>query len=182
MSNPTEIKLAKWPFLLGDAILLGLAYLIYSQHGKIPMGGLAIFLFWSCGVVGAVLAVTPYLLEYRAAVKMVETGAVVSTIAQIQNLEEVARNISTATSQWQGVQEHSTRAISAAKLIGDKMAEEANNFTEFMKKANDAEKGTLRLEVEKLRRAEGEWLQVLVRLMDHVFALHAAAVRTGDPT
>ena len=32
----------------------------------------------------------PFLLEYRTAVKMVETGAIVSTVSQIRNLEEVA--------------------------------------------------------------------------------------------
>jgi molecular chaperone GrpE (heat shock protein) len=49
-----------------------------------------------------------------------------------------------------------------------------------MKKMNDSEKATLRLEVEKLRRGELDWLQVLVNILDHVFALHAGAVRSGD--
>jgi molecular chaperone GrpE (heat shock protein) len=31
-----------------------------------------------------------------------------------------------------------------------------------------------------MRRGEVEWLQVLVNILDHVFALQAAAVRTGD--
>ena len=35
--------------------------------------------------------------------------------------------------------------------------------------------------MEKLHRSETEWLQILVRILDHVFALHMAAVRTGDP-
>ena len=42
---------------------------------------------------------------------------------------------------------------------------------------NDSEKATLRLEVEKSRRGETEWLQVLVHILDHIFALHGAAVR-----
>ena len=61
------------------------------------------------------------------------------------------------------------------------MTGEVRQFTEFMQKMNDSEKAALRLEVEKLRRGEGEWLQVLVRILDHVFALHAAAVRSGEP-
>jgi molecular chaperone GrpE (heat shock protein) len=47
-------------------------------------------------------------------------------------------------------------------------------------KLNDTEKGALRLEVEKLRRAEADWLQVLARILDHIFALHDAAVRSGN--
>jgi molecular chaperone GrpE (heat shock protein) len=50
-----------------------------------------------------------------------------------------------------------------------------------MKKMNDSEKAALRLEVEKLRRGEGEWLQMLVRILDHVFALHSAALRSNQP-
>lgn len=181
MSNPTEIKVPKWPFFLGDAVILGVAYFFHSLQGKGPMSYLEAYFLLFCGIVGAAFAVTPYFLEYRAAVKLTETGAMVSTLAQIQNLEDVARNITSATAQWQGVQEHSKGAITAAKEIGNKMAEEANNFAEFMQKANDAEKGTLRLEVEKLRRAEGEWLQIIVHLMDHTYALYQGGVRTGQP-
>jgi molecular chaperone GrpE (heat shock protein) len=48
-----------------------------------------------------------------------------------------------------------------------------------MQRLNDGEKATMRVEVDKLRRAESEWLQVLVRVMDHVFAVHQAAMRSG---
>ena len=60
------------------------------------------------------------------------------------------------------------------------MATEVHTFTEFQQKMNDGEKTALRLEVEKLRRAEGEWLQVLARILDHIFALHNAA-QSGKP-
>ena len=50
-----------------------------------------------------------------------------------------------------------------------------------MQRMNESEKATLRLEVEKLRRAEVEWLQVVVRMLDHVYALHQGAVRSGQP-
>jgi molecular chaperone GrpE (heat shock protein) len=126
-----------------------------------------------------VLAVLPFLLEYRTSVRMVETGAMVSTISQIQNLEELAGRITTATAQWQGVQEHSAGAINAAKEIAGRMTSEAAGFAEFLKKANDSERANLRLEVEKMRRSEGEWIQIVVRLMDHTYALYQAAVRSG---
>ena len=46
---------------------------------------------------------------------------------------------------------------------------------------NDAEKGALRLEVEKLRRTEGEWVQVVVRVLGRILLLHNAAARSGQP-
>jgi molecular chaperone GrpE (heat shock protein) len=60
------------------------------------------------------------------------------------------------------------------------MAAEARDFAEFMQKINDTEKATLRLEAEKLHRAEAEWLQIVVRILDHVFALNAGAARSGQ--
>jgi molecular chaperone GrpE (heat shock protein) len=179
MSNPTEIRLPKWPFFLGDAVLLGLAYFIYL-HAKLPLGRWEMGFFVLIGALGSALAVTPFLLEYRTAVRMVETGAVASTVSQIQNLEEVAGQIAAATAQWQGVQEHSTGAVKAAEEIADRMASEAAGFTEFLRKANDTERANLRLEVEKLRRSEGEWIQIVVRLLDHTYALYQAAVRSNQ--
>ena len=53
-------------------------------------------------------------------------------------------------------------------------------FSAFQQKMHDNEKAMLRLEVEKLRRAEGEWLQIMVRMLDHVYALFHAAERSGQ--
>jgi hypothetical protein len=38
----------------------------------------------------------------------------------------------------------------------------------------------LRLEVDKRKRGEAEWLKILVALLDHVHALHQAGVRSGQ--
>jgi molecular chaperone GrpE (heat shock protein) len=179
MNNPTEIKLPKWPFFLGDAVLLGLAYFMYLNV-KLPLGRWECVLFALTASLGAMLAVLPFLLEFRAAARMVETGAMVSTISQIQNLEELAGHITSATSQWQAVQEHSTGAVNAAKEIAGKMASEKAAFTEFLKKAHDSERANLRLELEKMRRSEGDWIQIVVRLLDHTYALYQAAIRSGQ--
>lgn len=179
MSNQSEIRLPKWPFFLGDAVLLGLAYFIYL-HVKLPLGRWEMGFFVFIGVLGAAAAMLPFLLEYLAAVRMMETGAMVSTISQIQNLEQLAGHITAATAQWQGVQEHSTGAIGAAKEIAAKMDAETAQFTEFMKKANNSVLANLRLEVEKLRRSEADWLQIVVRLLDHTYALSQAALRSGQ--
>ena len=88
--------------------------------------------------------------------------------------------ISFATAQWQLVQDEAAKTVGAARHIAERMASEAKAFSDFMQKASDAEKGHLRLEVEKLRRSEGEWLQVLVLTLDHVYALLLAGRRSGQ--
>lgn len=180
MSELSAPKLSKWPFLLGDALLLALAVFIACQRG-FASGVVEVTLLVLCVAGAALLGITPYLLEYGALVKVVEAGALTSVTAQIKDLESIAARISGATGRWQDAQDAADQTARAAREIADRMSSEVRGFTEFMQKANDSERATLRLEVEKLHRAEGEWLQVLVRVLDHVYALNAGARRSGQP-
>jgi molecular chaperone GrpE (heat shock protein) len=170
---------SKWPFFLGDAILLGLAFLIYWQS-KLPMGTRDICILTVLVILGAHLSVIPYLMDYKAALRIMEAEGLTNAVLQIQNLEIVGRQISSATANWQAVQDESAKSIQAAREISEGITAEARAFSDFLKKANETEKNHLRLEVEKLRRAEGEWVQILVRMLDHVFALYQAAARSGQ--
>jgi molecular chaperone GrpE (heat shock protein) len=172
-------KLPKWPFFLGDALMLGLAYFICFQSG-LPLHRVEIAAIVLCVVLGAGLGVLPFLSEYRAIVKLAQAENLASAVSQIQNVEQIAAQISSATNHWQTAQDAADKTTKAAKEIADGMAAELKGFSEFMQRANESEKATLRLEVEKLRRAETEWLQILMRMLDHVFALHTAAVRSGQ--
>jgi molecular chaperone GrpE (heat shock protein) len=180
MTDTTSWKIPKWPFLLGDAALLAAAYFFvrYSPH---PIGRLEIAAVSSCVALGAILGCLPFILDYRAIVKVIETSALGSIAEKIQNLEKLATQISSATNEWTNAQTQAEKTSAGAKEISDKMAVEVREFTDFMKKINDSEKSALRLEVEKMKRGEAEWLQVLVRILDHVFLLHAAAARSGQP-
>ncbi len=173
-------KLSKAPFFIGDALLLGAAGFIYGQS-KPPMGLWEMALVVACVAGGAALAIVPFLLEYRALAKLAETESLTSVVSQLQNLKDLAAQISGATSQWQAIQEQAGKTAAVAKAIEERITAEARAFTQFMERANDSEKNTLRLEVEKLRRAENDWLQVLVRVLDHVYALHQGALRSGQP-
>jgi molecular chaperone GrpE (heat shock protein) len=182
MNDVKNWTVPKLPFWVANGLLMFFAY-YYVLHAALPIHHWEIAL--GCVVLGAVLTVFPYYLDYRATGKILEANALGSVTEKIQNLETLAAQIGSSTSHWailqEAVQTEAGKTATAAREISEKMAAEARQFSEFMKKMNDSEKATLRLEVEKLHRAEGEWLQVLVRLLDHVFALHTGAVRTGDP-
>ena len=180
MSVASAPTLAKWPFLLGDLLLVGLAGLIV-QLSVHPLVWWQIAACVVCLGTGAWLAVLPFLKEHEAAVRLAESASLTNTVAQIQNLEAIASQVGSATTQWQIAQEAGAKTVEAAQEIAARMTAEAQGFADFMQKANDAEKSHLRLEVEKLRRAEGEWLQILIRLLDHVFALYQAGARSGQP-
>ena len=180
MRDPLAPGLSKWPFFLGDALLVGAAWFIYFQS-KLPMGAWQIGFVVLCVAGGAGLGIMPFLLEYRVLAKLAEAKSLATVISQMQQLEEIAARIGGATGQWQTVQETAEKTAASANAIAERMTAEAKAFTEFMQKANDQEKATLRLEVEKLRRAEADWLQVLVRVLDHIYALNQGALRSGQP-
>jgi len=179
MRDPKETRLSKWAFFLGDFLLLGAAGLIYSKS-SLPLGAWQIGFIVLCVAAGAWLAVLPFLLEYRVVARFAEADALADVVGQITSLESIAEQITGATARWQSVQEAADKVAMTAKGIAERMSAEAKAFTEFMQRANDSEKATLRLEADKLRRAEGDWVHVMVRMLDHVYALHLGAVRSGQ--
>jgi len=180
MRDRIEPGLPKWAFFLGDLLLAGVAGLIYFKS-SLPLGAGQAAVMVVCVGGGALLSILPFILEYRVAAKLAETAALTDVVGQINKLENLADQIAGATGRWQSVQEVADRVASTSKAIAERMSAEARAFTEFMQRANETEKATLRLEADKLRRAEGEWVQVVVRMLDHVYALHMGAVRSGQP-
>jgi molecular chaperone GrpE (heat shock protein) len=179
MSNQLEPKLSKWPFLTGDGLLLVTAWFLYSRSA-LPLGAWQIAFIVFCVAAGACLTIVPFVLEHRALVKLAEANSLTTVVAQVQKLETIGAEISNATGRWQFVQEAADKTAAGAKSLSEQMQAHLQGFTEFMQRANESEKATLRLEVEKLRRAEADWLQVLVRTLDHIHALHSAGVRSGQ--
>lgn len=181
-----ELKVPKWPFFLADAFMLGLAYFLFYYQAKLPLTRWEVVACAVCVTLAALLGILPYLLEYRAVIKygalikLIETSSLCAATEKIQNLESCVAQIGAATDHLQTAQAQADKTAGLANDITERMAQEVKDFTAFMQKANDGEKATLRLEAEKLRRAEGEWLNVLVFTLDHIFALNKAAERSGQ--
>jgi len=173
----------KWPFWAANGFLIVVAFILIRE-ARHPISEAIIFGVIGCVALGALLGCLPYLLEYHATGKLVELNAVGAVAEQLADLRQYAAQISTATGQWALVQEttkgNTDKTVAAAQELAARMAAEIREFNEFQAKLNDTEKGALRLEIEKLRRNEGEWLQVIVRILDHIFALHNAASRSGN--
>jgi len=180
VSGATNWKIPKWPFLLGDALLLGFAFYIVRQSPH-PISQWQTVVCLASAAFGVVLGVIPFVLDYRAILRLVDVNSLGEVAGKIQDLERLASQISTATNEWTNVQTQAEKISTGADEIAGRMAEEIRQFSEFMQKMNDSEKAALRLEVEKCHRGETEWLQVLVRILDHVFALHAAALHSNQP-
>jgi len=184
MKEASDWNIPKWPFLAANAALLVVAALMIARAAH-PITQTEFILATATGALGALLGCLPFILEYRATKKLVEINATTTVAEQLQDLKKYSAQVTTATDQWARVQEttkgDAEKTVAAAREISERMSAEIREFNEFQVKLNDTEKGALRLEVEKLRRAEGEWLQVVARILDHIFALHTAAARSGQP-
>jgi molecular chaperone GrpE (heat shock protein) len=183
MNEVSIWKMPKWPFVTGYILfLLTAAAIVYTAER--PISEMYVFAIIACVTAGTVVGCFPFFLDYRAVCKMVEVNAVSSVADQLHDLKTYSAQIAAATERWALVQEatkgNAEKTTTAAREIAEKMAGEIREFNEFQVKLNDTEKGALRLEVEKLRRTEGEWLQVVARILDHIFALHNAASRSGN--
>lgn len=180
MLERTPPPVPKWPFFLADAVLLATAVFIYRES-RLPLGHWELAACGACLALGAAVSLLPFLLDYRAANKALEADALGAVADKIQHLDRVAAQIAQATRDWENVQLQAEKIAGEARAITDRITAEAREFTQCMERMNDTEKATLRLEAEKLRRAEADWLQVLVHVLDHVHALLAAAARANQP-
>ena len=182
MNDPLKWNVPKLPFWAANVILIVVGFL-FARLAPHSLAHWEVFI--ACVTIGAGIAIIPYVLDYRAMAKIIEINALGAVSEKIQSLEQFCAQISAATGRWAAVQEfvgeNAEKTATAARQIADKMGAEVREFAEFMKKRDEGEKGALRLEVDKLRRGEAEWLQTVVRILDHTFALHVAAVRSGQP-
>jgi hypothetical protein len=180
MPERTPSDLPKLPFLLGDLLFVVVAgWLVLRPGPRLDLWH--DLLVCGCVAAGAGLGVWPFLREHRARMRLAEANGLASTVEQIRGLTAVGEQVALATGRWQTVQEAAGKTALEARQMADDIAREARQFSEALQKAHDAEIRNLRLEVEKLHRAEGDWLQVLVRIMDHVYALYSAGLRSGQP-
>jgi molecular chaperone GrpE (heat shock protein) len=173
-------RLSKAPFWIADTTLLVAAAALVTLGGR-PLSLWQMGVVVLCVSVGGWLAVLPFLKEYDATVRQRETERLAETAAKLDQLDSLAERIAGATGQWQAIQERATQTAELARGVVERLSREAEDFASVVSRSADGEKQTLKLEVDKLRRGEGDWLQAVGRVMDHVFALHLAAVRSRQP-
>ncbi len=180
MSLSEVPRTPKWPYLLADVVLVVTAAAVAWKAAPVwtwkeiaLVGGLT--------GLGAWIFIQPFQKDHEAAVKLFEQVNLASAAEKLGSLDKTAHQIAAATAQWQDIQTISTKTVNAAGNIASQIAAEAKGFSEFLTRANDGEKSTLRLEIEKLRRGEKDSLQVVIHLMDHCFALFQAASASGQP-
>ena len=176
--NPKQ-TLPLVPFLIADVLFLALAVAVWTRAHR-PL------LWWeACLIVGsggaaACSLIAPFLRRDANEHALIQSSRLVDFSSQLRDLEQLAGHIHAATQQWKALELQSAQTHESAIQLSQSLSLEARSFAESVQKQSDNEKAHLRLEVEKLRRTEGEWLQAATRILDHVFALFQAAQRSGQ--
>src|SRR5438105_556362 len=145
-----EPGIKKWPFFVGDLLLLAIAG-FFCFHSGGAAGAWEMSLAALCVISAAGFGAAPYILEYRASLRLAEADAVATVVSQVRDLEAIAKQIQSATGQWQTVQEYADKTTGAARQIAERMTLEVKGFAEFMEKVSDREKAALRLDGAKFR-------------------------------
>jgi molecular chaperone GrpE (heat shock protein) len=175
----SKSSLRLWPFFVADAFFVGLAYLLLRQGHK-PLLWWEAFLMIVCVAAAAWCCILPFLRRNTDEQSMAQARLLIDSLNQIQKIDQVAAQIVGATNQWREFQQQAGEVSASAKSLAGSITGEAKAFSELLQRANDSEKAHLRLEAEKLRRSETEWLQIVIHILDHVSALSLAARQSGQ--
>jgi molecular chaperone GrpE (heat shock protein) len=182
MTERGPAKLNKWPFFIADLVICGAA--VFVLYRTLPAEEtwevILCIAALAAAAWGAWLWITPFLQEYKAFSNQAEAATLAQAVSGVRNVETVAVQIKQATGSWQQAQDMSAATVKVAQELNQRMEVEARAFREFLSKANDQERANMRLEIEKLRRAEQQWLEVTVRMLDHTHAIVGAAKRSGQ--
>lgn len=177
--SPQPPPLSPWPFLLIDGTLLvAAAALLNTAERPLPfsMGGLIAALV----VVGGAIALFPFWRAYRNELKFAELEAVEETVRRIEDLTKVADRVERAETSWMQAKDSSETIAKNLNETTSLLYEESKAIREFAHQQNDQQKANLRLEVQKLKQWETEWVQAGTIALDHTAALHAAILQLDD--
>lgn len=160
MNLPHSPRPPKWPYFLGDAILLALAGLT-GLLAPTPLSAAALTLIFACVALGSVLAVLPFLLDFAAGQREAEAALQLKLEAQNTRLHQSAETIASIAGQLKSAHEATARAVHTAETLPYRLQEKIAEFTTQLQARDDEEKAAMIKELEALRDAEGQRLTAI---------------------
>ncbi len=160
--NPTlPPRPPKWPYFLGDALLLAVACFV-AATAETPLSAPALSVVFGCVALGSVLAALPYLLDFLATQREAELEFQQKLEVQNQRLLHAVETLASTSGQLKSAHEAATRAVHAADTLPYRLQEKIAEFTAQLQERDDEDKAAMAKELETLRDAEGQRLGALV--------------------
>lgn len=159
MTLPVDTpKLPKWPFLLGDALLLGTAWMIAHQSRDAFAGG-PLIAVTTCVALGALLGVIPFLSDYARKQDEALDDRQRSLESLSRTVAASSEQISIAAGGLHEITEIAHRNLKAAEQLPHKLQEKIAEFKAELENANSEEREELEKELATLRAGESERLE-----------------------
>ncbi|MFT3830601.1 MAG: hypothetical protein QM691_12940 [Opitutaceae bacterium] len=150
----------KWPYFLGDAVLLALA--CYVGLTANPLSPLALSIIFGCVALGALLAAVPYLLDALAEQRAADAVFQQKLEAQNQRLAHATEVLAATAAQIKAAHDAAAKAVHAADALPYKLQEKIAEFTNQLQERDDEDKAAMAKELDLLRDTEGQRLTALV--------------------
>ncbi|RME68900.1 MAG: hypothetical protein D6781_09845 [Verrucomicrobia bacterium] len=140
MSNrPTLPKpIPRWPFYLGDAAFLILAFATITLAGSPPsLGHIAVATL--CTIIGIALLLIPFLLEYDARARFAEAQARDHAEAQLRRLAQIGDQLTNVLSRSQSTEEQIGQALGNLDEIIEKLGNLTDDLGQFISRLSTSE-------------------------------------------
>lgn len=124
-------SVARWPFYLGDIVLLGLACLAIL-YGGVPLPTPNIVIAVVCALAGIGLLVAPYLLEFDTKLKIAQEAAKSAADSQAKRLGHAAEQLSNVISRSQSTEEQAGQALGSLEDLSEKLAAQIEELTQVL--------------------------------------------------
>jgi len=176
-------RLPKLPFIVGDVVLLILAWVIADRHPK-PFTPLPLFLIAGCVVIGCVLVTVPFLVNYIRDREEAATSLRHELTEQFKRLMTASEHLQNATAQLKTAEEVAAKNLQAAEQLPFRMQEKIAEFNQQLAEADRAQKEAADQELVTLRTAKSEHLATIadriVKAAGEYTKLEGAARRQLD--
>ncbi|ACB74817.1 hypothetical protein [Opitutus terrae] len=161
MSLPDQTpKLPKLPFVLGDVVLLAVAWFIVWQADG-PLSTNAIIAVAACAIVGAVLGSIPFFTDYARKQDEALDDRQRGLDALSRTTTTAAEQISIAANGLNEITEVLHRNLKHAEQLPQKLQEKIAEFNAQLENTREDDREELEKEIAELRASETERLQAI---------------------
>ncbi|MFI5355831.1 MAG: hypothetical protein ACHQ4G_00705 [Opitutales bacterium] len=151
-------RLPKWPFLVADAGLLGVAALIAARTTA-PYSHPVVFVIGGCVALAGVLGVVPFLAEYAGKQDEALDERQRGLEALTRTVAASAEQISIAANGLNELGVLAQKQVKLAEALPGRLQERIHEFNRQLNEATISENELLQQEVNTLRAAEAERLE-----------------------
>ncbi len=172
-------RMPKWPFLAGDALLLGLALAI-GCYAHNAFAGKPLILIVACVALGAVLATWPFIADYERKQNEALDERQRGLEALAHTITSSAEQISIAAQSLPGMAEAVTKSLKSVEQLPARFQEKMGEVKQRLAEVSDARKDASAAGNERLATTADHIRQAVTELAKFEAAAQKNLAAAGD--